>query len=41
MHKMKRKGTASAPVLEEQDEIHCYVHQSFFVAGPSEGYYTA
>lgn len=41
LHKMKRKGTAIAPVLEEQDEIHCYVHQSFFAAGPSEGYYTA
>lgn len=39
--KIEGKGTASAPVLEELDEIYCYVHQSFFAAGPSEGHYTA
>lgn len=38
---MKSKGTAIARVLWVQDEIHCYVHQSSFAAGPSKGYYIA
>lgn len=41
LHKMKSKGTAIARVLWVQDEIHCYVHQSSFAAGPSKGYYIA
>lgn len=41
LSKMKSGGTATACVLQEQGEIHSYMHQSPFAAGPSRGYYVA